>query len=118
MSIALLIATQSRGDVLFHEWMYDARFFFTDRLVGMGARVVLCDPHRALIHGPTLLRGNVTITSPDIRAGMTLLLAALCADGVTTIRNIRQIDRGYERVEDKLRALGAKIEREPPHQPA
>ena len=111
MSIALLIATQSKGTALFHEWMYDARFFFTDKLVNMGARIVLCDPHRALVTGPTPLRGNVTITSPDIRAGMTLLLAALCAEGVTTISNIRQIDRGYEQVEGKLRALGAKIER-------
>ncbi len=111
MSIALLIATQSKGTALFHEWMYDARFFFTDKLVNMGARIVLCDPHRALVQGPTTLRGNVTITSPDIRAGMTLLLAALCAEGTTTISNIRQIDRGYERVDDKLRALGAHIKR-------
>ncbi|MEP7289812.1 MAG: UDP-N-acetylglucosamine 1-carboxyvinyltransferase [Chloroflexota bacterium] len=116
MSIALLIATQARGAVLFHEWMYDARFFFTDKLVGMGARIVLCDPHRALVYGPTKLHGNLTITSPDIRAGMTLLLAALCADGVTTIRNIGQIDRGYEHVEEKLRALGAQIERVPIHE--
>ena len=118
MSSALLVATQSRGDVLFHEWMYDGRFFFTDKLVNMGARIVLCDPHRALVHGPTPLRGNLTITSPDIRAGMTLLLAALCADGVTTIRNIRQIDRGYQHVEEKLRALGAHIERTPIAEPA
>jgi UDP-N-acetylglucosamine 1-carboxyvinyltransferase len=111
MSIALVIATQARGAVLFHEWMYDARFFFTDRLVGMGARIVLCDPHRALVHGPTPLRGDLTISSPDIRAGMALLIAALCAHGTTKIRNIRQIDRGYQRVEDKLRALGASIER-------
>jgi UDP-N-acetylglucosamine 1-carboxyvinyltransferase len=111
MSIALLVATQSRGAVLFHEWMYDARFFFTDKLVAMGARIVLCDPHRALVYGPTTLRGNLTITSPDIRAGMTLLLAGLCADGVTTMRNIRQIDRGYQHVDDKLRSLGAHIER-------
>jgi UDP-N-acetylglucosamine 1-carboxyvinyltransferase len=79
----------------------------------MGARIVLCDPHRALVQGPTALRGNLTITSPDIRAGMTLLLAALCAKGTTVIRNIGQIDRGYQRVEDKLRALGAHIERVP-----
>ncbi len=117
MSIALLMSTQSRGDVLFHEWMYDGRLFFTDKLVNMGARIVLCDPHRALVHGPTPLRGNVTITSPDIRAGMTLLLAALCAEGVTTIRNIRQIDRGYQHVEEKLRALGAHIERTPIAEP-
>ena len=111
MSMALLVATQSKGTALFHEWMYDARFFFTDKLVSMGARIVLCDPHRALVTGPTLLRGNVNITSPDIRAGMTLLLAALCAEGVTTISNIQQIDRGYERVEVKLRTLGANIKR-------
>ncbi len=113
MSIALMAATQSAGAVIFHEWMYDARLFFTDKLVGMGARIVLCDPHRALVQGPTALRGDLTITSPDIRAGMTLLLAALCARGVTVIRNIGQIDRGYQRVEDKLRALGAHIERTP-----
>ncbi len=113
MSIALLVATQCAGAVLFHEWMYDARFFFTDKLTSMGARIVLCDPHRALVQGPTALRGHGRITSPDIRAGMALLLAALCADGDTVIRNIRQIDRGYERVEDKLRQLGAHIERMP-----
>jgi UDP-N-acetylglucosamine 1-carboxyvinyltransferase len=113
LSIALLIATQSAGAALFHEWMYDGRLFFTDKLVSMGARIVLCDPHRALVQGPTALRGNLTITSPDIRAGMTLLLAALCAKGTTVIRNIGQIDRGYQRVEDKLRALGAHIERVP-----
>ncbi len=113
MGPALLIATQSAGAVMFHEWMYDGRLFFTDKLVSMGARIVLCDPHRALVQGPTALRGDVTITSPDIRAGMTLLLAALCASGETTIRNIGQIDRGYERVEEKLKALGAHIERTP-----
>jgi UDP-N-acetylglucosamine 1-carboxyvinyltransferase len=113
MSTTLLVATQAAGAVMFHEWMYDGRLFFTDKLVSMGARIVLCDPHRALVQGPTALHGNVTITSPDIRAGMTLLLAALCAHGETVIRNIRQIDRGYEKVEDKLRALGAKIERVP-----
>jgi UDP-N-acetylglucosamine 1-carboxyvinyltransferase len=113
MSTTLLIATQAAGAIMFHEWMYDGRLFFTDKLVSMGARIVLCDPHRALVQGPTVLHGNVTITSPDIRAGMTLLLAALCAHGETVIRNIRQIDRGYEKVEEKLRALGAKIERVP-----
>src|SRR5579859_1023795 len=112
MSVALVLATQARGAVLFHEWMYDARFFFTDKLTGMGARIILCDPHRALVQGPTLLRGNVTLSSPDIRAGMALLLAALCAQGTTTILNIGQIDRGYERVDEKLRVLGAKIERQ------
>lgn len=111
LSIALVIATQSAGAVLFHEWMYENRLFFTDKLVSMGARIVLCDPHRALIQGPTALRGDLALTSPDIRAGMTLLLAALNARGTTTIRNVRQIDRGYERVDERLRALGAHIER-------
>jgi UDP-N-acetylglucosamine 1-carboxyvinyltransferase len=113
MSPTLLMATQSAGAVMFHEWMYDGRLFFTDKLVSMGARIVLCDPHRALVQGPAVLRGGTTITSPDIRAGMTLLLAALCANGETVIRNIGQIDRGYERVDEKLRALGAHIVREP-----
>jgi UDP-N-acetylglucosamine 1-carboxyvinyltransferase len=113
MSIALTVATQSAGTVLFHEWMYNSRFFFTDKLVSMGARIFLCDPHRAVVHGPTVLRAVPHISSPDIRAGMALLLAALCARGTTTIRNIGQIDRGYERVEEKLRSLGAVIRREP-----
>ncbi len=113
MSIALTVATQSAGTVLFHEWMYNSRFFFTDKLINMGARIFLCDPHRAVVHGPTVLRAAPNITSPDIRAGMALLLAALCARGTTTIRNIGQIDRGYERVEEKLRNLGAHIHREP-----
>ncbi len=112
MSIALTVATQSAGTVLFHEWMYNSRFFFTDKLVSMGARIFLCDPHRAVVHGPTVLRAVPNISSPDIRAGMALLLAALCARGTTTIRNIGQIDRGYERVEEKLRSLGAVIRRE------
>ena len=111
MSIALTVATQAAGSILFHEWMYDGRFFFTDKLVSMGARIVLCDPHRALVYGPTALHGVPNIASPDIRAGMALLLAALAARGTTTIHNVRQIDRGYERVEEKLRALGAHIER-------
>lgn len=113
MSIAVTVATQSAGTVLFHEWMYNSRFFFTDKLASMGARIFLCDPHRAVVHGPTALRAAPHITSPDIRAGMALLLAALCARGTTTIRNIGQIDRGYERVEEKLRGLGAVIRREP-----
>jgi UDP-N-acetylglucosamine 1-carboxyvinyltransferase len=112
MSIALVIATQAEGTVLFHEWMYDSRFYFVDKLVYMGARVVLCDPHRCLIQGPSRLQGEMErISSPDIRAGMALLLAALCAEGTTIIRNVAQIDRGYEDVEGKLSALGAKIER-------
>ncbi len=113
MSIALTVATQSAGAVLFHEWMYNSRFFFTDKLTNMGARIFLCDPHRAVVHGPTALHGVSNITSPDIRAGMSLLLAALCARGTTTIQNIGQIDRGYERVEEKLHGLGAAIRREP-----
>jgi UDP-N-acetylglucosamine 1-carboxyvinyltransferase len=113
MSIALTVATQSVGTVLFHEWMYNSRFFFTDKLSSMGARIFLADPHRAVVHGPTVLRAVPNISSPDIRAGMSILLAALCARGTTRIRNIGQIDRGYERVEEKLRGLGAVIQREP-----
>jgi UDP-N-acetylglucosamine 1-carboxyvinyltransferase len=111
MSIALIIATQSAGSVLLHDWMYESRFFFTDKLVRMGARITLCDPHRVLVQGPTRLIGQSNITSPDIRAGMALLLAALGAKGETRISNIRQIDRGYERVDERLRSLGAHIER-------
>ncbi|MCI0714036.1 MAG: UDP-N-acetylglucosamine 1-carboxyvinyltransferase [Chloroflexi bacterium] len=113
MSIAILIATQAAGAVLFHEWMFEGRLFFTDRLASMGARVTLCDPHRVLVQGPAALRGGVTISSPDIRAGMAMMLAALAARGTTIIRNIQQIDRGYDDVENKLRSLGAKIERVP-----
>ncbi|MBN1427694.1 MAG: UDP-N-acetylglucosamine 1-carboxyvinyltransferase [Anaerolineae bacterium] len=112
LSIALVIATQASGTVLFHEWMYENRFFFVDKLIYMGARAVLCDPHRCLIQGPSRLRGEIErITSPDIRAGMALLIAALCAEGTTVIRNVAQIDRGYQDVDGKLRSLGAKIER-------
>lgn len=110
MSIALVVATQARGTVLIHEWMFDGRLFFVDRLISMGAGVVLCDPHRAVVVGPARLHGE-TLTSPDIRAGMALLIAALAADGQSTIQNIGQIDRGYERIEERLRALGARIER-------
>lgn len=112
LSIALVVATQAEGTVLFHEWMYENRFFFVDKLVYMGARVVLCDPHRCIIQGPSHLSGERDrISSPDIRAGMSLLLAALCAEGTTVIRNVAQIDRGYEAVDEKLRSLGARIER-------
>jgi UDP-N-acetylglucosamine 1-carboxyvinyltransferase len=110
MSIAIVIATQSKGSVLFHDWMYPSRMFFLDKLVNMGAHIVLCDPHRCIVQGPTTLYGE-QMESPDIRAGMTLVLASLAADGTSIIRNIGQIDRGYERVDEKLRALGAKIER-------
>jgi UDP-N-acetylglucosamine 1-carboxyvinyltransferase len=110
MSIAIVIATQSEGSILFHDWMYPSRMFFIDKLVNMGAHIVLCDPHRCIVQGPTILFGEM-LESPDIRAGMALLLAALAADGKSTMRNIGQIDRGYERVDEKLRALGARIER-------
>ncbi len=111
MSIAIVVATQSRGSVLFHDWMYPSRMFFTDKLVGMGAQIVLCDPHRCIVQGPTRLLGE-KMESPDIRAGMALLLASLSASGKSVIRNIGQIDRGYERVDEKLSSLGAVIERQ------
>ena len=90
--------------------MFEGRLYFVDKLISMGARIILCDPHRCVVLGPSPLHGD-EVSSPDIRAGMALLIAALCARGQSVIRNIRQIDRGYERVEDKLRALGARIER-------
>lgn len=112
MSIAVVIGTQSRGAVLLHDWMYESRFFFVDKLRFMGARVVLCDPHRVLVQGPSDLYANPHgVTSPDIRAGMAMVLAALCARGTSTIHNIHQIDRGYEHIEHKLQELGARIER-------
>jgi UDP-N-acetylglucosamine 1-carboxyvinyltransferase len=107
-SIALALATQSAGSVIIHEWMFENRLFFTDKLVGMGAEIIICDPHRAIVNGPRPLRGS-RVESPDIRAGMAMLIAALCADGVTEIGNIRQIDRGYERIDERLRELGARI---------
>lgn len=110
MSIAIVIGTQSRGSVLFHDWMYPSRMYFTDKLVSMGAQIVLCDPHRCIVQGPTQLYGE-KLESPDIRAGMALVLAALAAEGQSVIRNVGQIDRGYERIDDKLRCLGARIER-------
>jgi len=110
MSIAIVVATQSKGSILFHDWMYPSRMFFTDKLVGMGAHIVLCDPHRCIVQGPTNLGGE-KMESPDIRAGMSLVLAALSAKGTSTIRNIGQIDRGYEQVDVKLASLGAHIER-------
>ena len=110
MSIALVTATQCSGLVLIHEKMFESRLFFVDKLVGMGARIVLCDPHRALVAGPSQLRGG-SVDSPDIRAGMAMLLAALCADGESRINNVGQIERGYERIDERLRALGAMVER-------
>jgi UDP-N-acetylglucosamine 1-carboxyvinyltransferase len=116
-SIAVALATQCEGSVLIHEWMFESRMFFIDKLVAMGADITLCDPHRAIVNGPSRLRGEL-VESPDIRAGMAVLLAALCAKGRTQIGNIRQIDRGYERIDERLRELGASIERvatEPAH---
>ncbi len=113
MSIAVVIASQANGSVLMHDWMYESRFFFVDKLVFMGAHIVLCDPHRVLVQGPSSLYANPQgVTSPDIRAGMAMILAALCARGTSTIHNIQQIDRGYERITEKLRSLGANIRRE------
>ena len=110
MSIAIVTATQCRGLILMHEKMFESRLFFVDKLVGMGARIVLCDPHRALVAGPSELRG-ATVESPDIRAGMAMLIAALCASGTSTIKNVGQIERGYERIHERLNALGANIVR-------
>jgi UDP-N-acetylglucosamine 1-carboxyvinyltransferase len=110
MSIAIVAATQCEGMILVFEKMFESRLFFVDKLIGMGARIVLCDPHRAVIAGPSALRGQV-VESPDIRAGMAILLAALAAEGESVIHNIGQIERGYERIDERLRALGAKIER-------
>jgi UDP-N-acetylglucosamine 1-carboxyvinyltransferase len=109
-SVALVTATQCRGTVLIHEKMFESRLYFTDGLIGMGARIVLCDPHRAVVIGPERLRGS-RLVSPDIRAGMAMLIAALCAQGESEIHNIIQIDRGFSRIDERLRALGAKIER-------
>ena len=110
MSIVITVATQAKGAVLFFEKMFDGRMFFTDHLISMGARIILCDPHRIVVVGPSDLVGQ-RVESPDVRAGMALLIAALCARGQTTIYNIRQIDRGYEHIEERLAALGADIER-------
>ena len=109
-STALVVATQCKGTVLIHEKLFESRLFFTDRLIAMGARIVLCDPHRALVIGPAPLRGTV-LSSPDIRAGMALLTATLCAKGESTIQNILQIDRGFASIDTRLQALGADIER-------
>ena len=111
MSIALVVATQAQGTILIHEKMFESRLYFVDKLISMGAHIILCDPHRAVVSGPARLHGQI-LTSPDIRAGMALLIAALIADGESEIYNIEQIDRGYERIDEKLRALGAHIERE------
>jgi UDP-N-acetylglucosamine 1-carboxyvinyltransferase len=109
-SIALTVATQAFGTVLIFEKMFESRLFFVDKLVGMGARIILCDPHRAVVTGPATLLGQ-RMESPDIRAGMAMLLAALCAEGQSTIGAVHQIDKGYERIDERLRAIGARIER-------
>jgi len=109
-SVAVALATQSEGSVLIHEWMFESRLVFTDKLAVMGADIVLCDPHRAIVTGPRRLRGE-RLVSPDIRAGMAMLIAALCAEGRSEIGNASEIDRGYERIDERLRALGAQIER-------
>ena len=110
MSIAIVTATQCDGMILMFEKMFESRLFFVDKLISMGARIVLCDPHRAIVAGPSHLRGAL-VTSPDIRAGMAMLLAALCAEGTSTIGNADQIERGYERIDERLNALGASIRR-------
>ncbi|MDQ3572542.1 MAG: UDP-N-acetylglucosamine 1-carboxyvinyltransferase [Actinomycetota bacterium] len=109
-SIALALATQAEGTILIFEKMFENRLFFVDKLVAMGARITLCDPHRAIVSGPSRLHGE-RVESPDIRAGMAILIAALCAEGITEIGNIVQIDRGYEAIDERLRGLGARIER-------
>jgi UDP-N-acetylglucosamine 1-carboxyvinyltransferase len=113
ISVALVTATQAKGSVLVHQWMFESRLFFVDNLIDMGAKIILCDPHRAVVIGSnreTRLRG-ITMSSPDIRAGVSMLIAALAAQGKSTIHNIEQIDRGYQDIENRLRALGADITR-------
>ena len=111
MSVLIVLATQTRGTTLFFEKMFESRMYFVDHLIGMGARIVQCDPHRVVVTGPVALHGT-RVASPDIRAGMALLVAALCARRETVILNAESIDRGYERVEEELRRLGAAISRE------
>lgn len=111
MSVAIVLATQAEGTTLFFEKMFESRMYFVDQLIGMGARIVQCDPHRVLVSGPARLSGS-KMASPDIRAGMALLVAALCAEGQSVIANAQIIDRGYERIDERLRALGADIERD------
>ena len=110
VSILIVLATQTRGTCLFFEKMFESRLYFVDHLIGMGAKIVQCDPHRVVVTGPTILTGT-TVTSPDIRAGISLILAALSAKGETTILNAESVDRGYETVERGLSALGASIRR-------
>ena len=109
-SIIIVVATQVEGTVLIHEKMFESRLFFVDKLIGMGARIVLCDPHRAVVTGPSRLHG-ADLVSPDVRAGMAMVLAALCAEGTSLIQNVYQIERGYEDLCERLTGLGARIER-------
>jgi UDP-N-acetylglucosamine 1-carboxyvinyltransferase len=109
-SMITVVATQVKGTVLIHEKMFESRMFFVDKLIAMGARIVLCDPHRAVVSGPAKLHGS-ELVSPDIRAGMAMLIAALCAEGRSVIRNVYQIERGYEHLVDRLSSLGARIVR-------
>ncbi|MBL8965523.1 MAG: UDP-N-acetylglucosamine 1-carboxyvinyltransferase, partial [Spirochaetaceae bacterium] len=109
-SIMTVVATQTEGEVLIHEKMFESRMFWVDKLIGMGARIVLCDPHRAVVSGPARLKAD-SLTSPDVRAGMAMVIAALCAEGKSTIHNVYQIERGYENITERLRSLGAHIER-------
>jgi UDP-N-acetylglucosamine 1-carboxyvinyltransferase len=109
-SIMTVVATQTEGTVLIHEKMFESRMFWVDKLIGMGARIVLCDPHRAVVSGPSRLHGD-SLTSPDVRAGMAMVIAALCAEGTSAIHNVYQIERGYERICERLQSIGARIER-------
>ncbi|MDZ7262209.1 MAG: UDP-N-acetylglucosamine 1-carboxyvinyltransferase, partial [candidate division KSB1 bacterium] len=111
MSPMIVLATQAQGTTLCHDWMYESRMFFVDKLIAMGAQITLCDPHRVLVTGPTSLRGQ-DLSSPDIRAGIALVIAALAAYGKSTIDNVELIDRGYENIDERLKKLGARIERE------
>ena len=110
LSIALVTATQAEGTVLLHEKMFESRMFYVDKLIGMGAKIILCDPHRAVVSGPSRLNGS-ELVSPDVRAGMAMLIAAMCAQGRSCIQNVYQIERGYENLTDRLRGLGARISR-------
>jgi UDP-N-acetylglucosamine 1-carboxyvinyltransferase len=110
ISIALVVATQAEGTVLIHEKMFESRMYYVDRLIGMGAKIILCDPHRAVVTGPARLAGS-ELVSPDVRAGMAMLIAAMCAQGRSTIQNVYQIERGYENLTQRLQSLGARISR-------
>jgi UDP-N-acetylglucosamine 1-carboxyvinyltransferase len=110
ISIALVVATQAEGTVLIHEKMFESRMFYVDKLIGMGAKIILCDPHRAVVTGPSRLAGS-DLVSPDVRAGMAMLIAAMCAQGRSCIQNVYQIERGYENLTQRLQSLGARISR-------